>query len=170
MACYPEYSFSSSLWGGGGKSCFSKQKTGWFSWKKQKKYGALYLFDKSPFFFRCEPALGSSLALNKFSFWLDKGCTPTNHKTPPPPQIYWTLWPNYFPQYPCPRGLFYHKKRAQQKCHYGSIKQWHLTNNEPPPLTPPQGLMHEITRNAWCAPRDDEISCRLDKRMYPHKP
>jgi hypothetical protein len=77
--------FLLSLGGGGvGGRVFQNRKPADFHGKNIYIYGALYLFNKSPFFFHCEPALGSSLALTKFSFRLDKGCTP---QTPPPPQF-----------------------------------------------------------------------------------
>jgi len=55
-----------------------------FMEKTKKKMVPSTYSIKAPFFFHCEPALGSSLALTKFSFRLDKGCTP---QTPPPPQF-----------------------------------------------------------------------------------
>jgi hypothetical protein len=69
---------------GGGVVFFKTENRLIFMEKTKKKMVPSTYSIKAPFFFHCEPALGSSLALNKFSFRLDKGCTP---QTPPPPQF-----------------------------------------------------------------------------------
>lgn len=100
--------------------CFEKQNTcvaAGYHGKNKKKKSEPYTYSITPlamdftFFFHCELALGSRLALNKFSFWLDKGwCIPQTHKTPPTPQFIEPYDRIIFPGIPMSKGLFYHKE------------------------------------------------------------